>query len=319
MSAALVTGGAGFIGSHLVGRLLAQGNRVVAVDDLSLGREENLAAYRRDPNFRFVRTSVSAPGALVRLIAEEGVEAIWHLAANSDIQAGTKDRRVDLDRTFLTTFHALEASAQAGVKAFLFASTSAVFGELDGPIDEGRGPLEPISFYGAAKLASEAYVSAFARRCGFRSRIFRFPNVVGSRATHGVILDFVRRVRETGRLDVLGNGTQAKPYLHVDDLVDGMRLAAAAPGDHTTWNLAGDGLTTVRAIAEWTADAVGLPRERIAFGEGNRGWPGDVPTFRYDCARARSLGWRPRHDSDGAVRRAIAEIVAENAPVPETA
>jgi UDP-glucose 4-epimerase len=209
----LVTGGAGFIGSHLCDRLLALGAQVWCVDNLRLGRRRNIAHLTGSPAFRFVELDVLDRAALEALFREGSFDEVFHLAANSDIAAGTADIRLDLDLNQLTTVAIIEAMRANGVKRLFFASTSAIFGETDAVLHEDFAPLEPISFYGASKLAAEAYVSVFAHTFGGRAVVLRFPNVVGERATHGVIYDFLRKLEaDRSRLEVLGDGNQSKPY-----------------------------------------------------------------------------------------------------------
>jgi UDP-glucose 4-epimerase len=303
----LITGGAGFIGSRATLRLLGQGHSVCAVDDLSLGRAENLAGAAALGPFELVTMDVCAPG-LDAVFARFAPDRVLHLAANSDISRGTREPRTDLDRTFLTTFHVLDAMRRHGVRELVFASTSAIYGEAPLGIPETHGPLEPISLYGAAKLAAEAYVSAYAHLHGIASWVFRFPNVVGPNLTHGAIKDFVERLaRDRTRLEVLGNGTQTKPYIDVDDLLDAILLAVETPASPlATYNVAGEGMTSVREIAEAVRDALGYPDAQIAYGVEARGWPGDVPRFSYDTSKIRALGWRPRRTSEEAVSAAIA-------------
>ena len=307
----LVTGGAGFIGSRLVGRLLAQGDSVDVVDDFSLGTRENLAPHVSHPKLSLTAMDCLAAefGAFV---SERRPDRIVHLAANSDIQEGSRDPKTDLNRTFLTTFGVLEAMRRANVTELVLASTSAIYGSVPGAIPEDFGPLKPVSLYGAAKLASEAYASAYAHLNGLKCWIFRFPNVVGPNLTHGVIYDFVRRIgHDPTRLQVLGNGTQTKPYLDVDDLLDAIFLGIEADAlPVATYNVAGEGMTSVREIAELVRAALHLPNLRIEYGDSNRGWPGDVPTFEYDTTRIRALGWVPTKSSTVAVKAAIATEVA---------
>jgi UDP-glucose 4-epimerase len=302
----LVTGGAGFVGSRAVGRLLGLGHEVCAVDDLSLGREDNLAGASKLGPFELVKMDVCTP-ELLGLFTRVKPDRVFHLAANSDISRGSREPRTDLDRTFLSTYHVLDAMRRTGVRELVFASTSAIYGDAPLDLPETHGPLEPISLYGAAKLASEAYVSAYAHLYGISAWVFRFPNVVGPNLTHGAIFDFVQRLsRDKTRLDVLGNGTQNKPYLDVDDLLDAILLALEKPAAPVaTYNVAGEGMTSVRAIAEAVRDALGFPEATIAYGKESRGWPGDVPSFSYDTSKIRALGWKPRRTSDEAVRASI--------------
>ncbi|MFA5162193.1 MAG: NAD-dependent epimerase/dehydratase family protein [Elusimicrobiales bacterium] len=306
----LVTGGAGFIGSHVSDRLLEAGHSVVCADDLSLGRKTNIAACLGNARFEFVKADVSRPAALRRIFAAHKFGCVFHLAANSDIQAGIKDPGIDMRRTFATTSALLEAMRARGVKQLVFASTSAVYGEADRPMAEDCGPLVPVSHYGAAKLASEAWISSYCANCGIKSWIVRFPNVVGARATHGVIFDFVNRLRgNPRRLLILGDGKQRKPYLHVSDVVSGMIFVwKNAKENFNLYNLAGSGATTVDKIARFTAAAMKLGGVKFSYTGGARGWQGDVPRFDYDTAKLRRLGWKAALDSDSAVRLAACEI-----------
>jgi UDP-glucose 4-epimerase len=316
----LVTGGAGFVAATLVRRLLDRGRRVLAVDNLSRGCLQNLGASVSRDGFSFLPADMAdLAGFRTALAGHEwgrSVTEVWHLAANSDIPAGVRDPQVDLRDTFLTTFNALILMEDLGIGRLYFASSSAIYGDQgDRALTENIGPLLPISNYGAMKLASEATISAAAEKFLQQALLFRFPNVVGVPATHGVIRDFILRLRQDPRsLQVLGNGTQQKAYLHVSDLVDAMLfLADSFDGKIAPFNIGpvDDGVT-VRFIAEETVAAV-APKATIEFGQGDKGWVGDVPRFRYDVTRLQGLGWQPTLDSAGAIRRAIREIAQEEA------
>ena len=314
----LITGGAGFIGSHLCDRLLAAGHFVLAIDDFSLGTQKNIALIVNQERFRLLEGDVASPrfwqSFIVHQNGQPPFDVIWHLAANSDISAGVRDSSLDLSRTFLTTFHTLEAARMLQVKRFALASTSAVYGELDSVLHEDSAPLNPISNYGAMKLASEAAATALTASHLEKLWIFRFPNVIGPRATHGVIHDFVQKLNlNPARLEVLGDGTQCKPYLHVHELLDAMFHVVGHAGETINRYLIGPakgGGTTVRHIAESVVRAYGTHAE-IIYGKGSRGWVGDVPKFSYSIERLRSLGWYPQLSSNEAVERAVTEIVAE--------
>src|SRR6202163_1319285 len=308
----LVTGGAGFIGSHLCERLVGRGGQVWCVDNLRLGRRRNIAHLASLPAFRFVELDVLDRPALGALFGEARFDAVFHLAANSDIAAGAGDFRLDMELNQLTTVTVLEAMRSHEVKHLFFASTSAIFGETDALLHENFAPLEPISFYGASKLAAEAYVSVFAHTFGGRAVILRFPNVVGERATHGVIYDLLRKLEsDRGKLEVLGDGNQSKPYLYVGDLVAAALTAwDKAEGPLAVYHAAGIGTTSVREIVEIVVAAAGRGDTRIVYSGGDRGWPGDVPRFRYDISRLQALGWQPRRHSSEAVRYAAERILA---------
>ena len=309
---ALVTGGAGFIGSHLCDRLLAQGDEVWCVDNLHLGRRRNVAHLERSNSFHFLEQDVLARDRLEALFAEAKLDAVFHLAANSDIAAGSADPELDFRLNELTTTAVLDAMRRHGVRRLFFASTSAVFGEANAVLHEDYGPLAPISFYGASKLAAEAYISTYAHLFGLSAVVLRFPNVVGERATHGVIYDFLRKLDKNPReLEVLGDGNQTKPYLYVADLVDAILVACErSSGPLCVYHAAGIGETSVREIAEIVLAATGRSETKIRYTGGDRGWPGDVPRFRYDISRLQALGWRPQRHSTDAVRHAVERIKA---------
>jgi UDP-glucose 4-epimerase len=308
----LVTGGAGFIGSHLCDRLLERGDEVWCLDNLRLGRRRNIAHLEALPEFRFVEQDLLDQPGLTALFADAGFDAVFHLAANSDISAGAANFRLDLELNQLTTVAVLEAMRAHEVKWLFFASSSAIFGETDAVLHEDFAPLRPISFYGASKLAAEAYISVFANTFGGRAVILRFPNVVGERATHGVIYDFLRKLEtDPSRLEVLGDGKQTKPYLYVRDLIDAILTAwDKAEGPLAVYHAAGLGNTSVREIAEIVVAAAGRADTRVIFTGGDRGWPGDVPSFRYDISRLQALGWQPQRHSTDAVRHAVERIRA---------
>lgn len=313
MANILVTGAAGFIGSHLVDRLIRDGHRVVGVDNFRLGRRGNLDEAMKSGAFSFFERDVSADDFPRTFEPGCEVEWVWHLAANSDIAAGGVDPGVDLKDTFLTTFRVLEWMKTHGAGRLAFASTSAVYGVRDEAITEDSGPLFPISNYGAMKLAAEAAISAALEAWLGRADIFRFPNVIGARATHGAIFDFVRRLTHApDGLDVLGDGTQRKPYLHVSDLVDAMLLIAErADAKLNYFNIGPEDDVSVRTIAGEVVARV-APGAVIRYGSGGRGWVGDVPRFRYSTAKLRALGWTSGTTSLEAVRRAVDEIAREN-------
>lgn len=309
-----ITGVAGFIGSQLADALLADGHRVSGVDDLSLGRLAHLEGAKKSRNFLFVEGDCSGTGATAALTtaADWGgaPDMIWHLAANSDIAAGVNDALIDFSRTLTTTFATLEAAKALSVRRIAFASTSAVYGERADLLTEDSGPLLPISNYGATKLASEALISAAAEANLDRVWIFRFPNVVGPRATHGAIHDFIARLKtRPGQLDVLGDGHQTKPYLHVSELIEAMRfIVEAADAKRNVFNIGPqDEGCSVRVMAETVVGRV-APGAHIAYGEGDRGWVGDVPKFRYSTERLARLGWTPRFGSIEAIIQAVTDL-----------
>jgi UDP-glucose 4-epimerase len=313
----LITGGAGFIAANLAVRLRQRGDAVLLVDNLSNGSLSNLRALANDRLAHFAQADCADADALLAAVQASpfrNIDQVWHLAANSDIPAGVADLRVDVRDTFLTTTGVLQAMQALGLGELNFASTSAVYGDFGGAaVDEDAGPLQPISNYGAMKLASEAQIRAVCESFLARANIFRFPNVVGAPATHGVLLDFVRKLQRTpGRLEVLGDGRQKKPYLHVDDLVDAMLFATASlAAGFNVLNIgpADDGVS-VREIAEMTTALVS-PGAEIVYGTSPQGWVGDVPRFSYSLERLRRLGWRCDASSAAAIGKALKEIVQQ--------
>ena len=307
----LVTGAAGFIGSHLCDRLLAAGHQVWGVDNFHLGRPRNIAHLTGHSTFVFEELDCLDSARLNRMFASVKFDAVFHLAANSDIAAGNSDRGLDLRLNQLTTTSILETMHLHGVPRLFFSSTSAVFGEFSHPIAEGDGPLQPISFYGASKLAAEAFVSVYCHTMGIQALVFRFPNVVGERSTHGAIFDFIEKLKKNpAELLVLGDGRQTKPYLYVSDLIDAIEQAwSKMEGPMDVYNAAGSGATSVKDIARMVVSRFGTPDTKIVYGGGARGWPGDVPRFQYNVEKLRALGWTPKWDSTAAIAHAVQRIV----------
>jgi UDP-glucose 4-epimerase len=300
----VVTGGAGFVGSALAGRLVAD-NDVVVVDDLSNG---DRAAVPGDATF--VEADLTDPAA-VSDVVDGAVDAVLHLAAASK-SVESADPREQFEANTAITYNLLERMADVDVDRIAFTSSSTVYGEAPRPTPEDYGPLEPISVYGAAKLAEEALCSTYAHTHDFRVWNFRFANVVGPGLRGAVIPDFVEKLRDDpDRLAILGDGYQEKSYLHVDDCVEGMCHAIEhADGSMNTFNLGTRTTTSVRAIAAIVADVLGLD-PAYEFTGGDRGWPGDVPRMRLDVEKLAGLGWEPSLGSDEAVERAARELAAE--------
>jgi UDP-glucose 4-epimerase len=314
-----VTGGAGFVGSNLVERLMKRGGRVTVYDNLSLGRKEHLAPFLGSTRFKFVKADLLDFDRLRR--AMTGADCVWHLAANSDIGYGERYTDWDLKQGTLVTYNVLEAMRLRGVRELVFASSSAIFGDTGTKrITEKHGPLAPISFYGASKLACEGLITAFCHNYEMQAWIYRFANIVGDNATHGVVYDFVNRLRrDPTRLRILGDGKQRKPYLYVKDCVDGMLFGF----DHAdepvnVFNLGCGGSTSVDAIARIVTSGMGLRRVERSYTGGARGWKSDVPQVRFDVSKLAKLGWRATYTSDEAVRVAARAIIASTGTEPGT-
>lgn len=308
----LITGGAGFIGSHLTDELLNRDNKVVILDNLSLGRRENLDLALKNPNCTFVQGDILDDRLLNDLFDKYNFDMVFHLAANSDIARSFADPSIDLNLTFMTTFRVLMAMKSHNCKKIMFASTSAIYGQTGGiEVTEKYGPLFPASHYGAAKLSSEAFIASFVENYGFQAWITRFPNVCGERTTHGILHDFIAKLKSNpNELQVLGDGKQAKPYLYVKDLVEAILFVCDNTNDKINYfNLGVEGQTDVTKIAQMVINSMGL-QATIKYTGGDRGWIGDVPKFAYNLDKIHELGWRAHNSSDQAVQRAIDAILA---------
>lgn len=310
----LVTGGAGFIGSHAVDRLLAEGADVVVVDDLSSGNPEFLPA-----GIDLVKGDCGEPKVLAKAL--KGADAVWHLAANPEVRTGATDPAGHFDRNVVVTFALLEGMRKADVRRLAFTSTSTVYGRADVlPTPEDYGPLYPISVYGAAKLACEALIASYTGTFGLDALLFRFANVVGPRSTHGVAFDFVHKLRkDPKRLEILGDGKQTKSYCSVADTVDGMVHAVRhAPAGVHAYNIGSADAIPVTAIAGIVAGEMGL-KPTYSFTGGTKdgaGWAGDVKMMRLDTTRLERLGpgWRPKHTSEQALRIAVRSLLGKPLP-----
>jgi UDP-glucose 4-epimerase len=305
----LVVGGAGFIGSHVVARLLAEGgpeSSVVVYDNLSSGSLDRLPLLGEDERLSLVEGDVKDLDALTAAAA--GADIAFHFAANPDIAAAVTRPSIDFWEGTLLAQNVLEALRVQEVPRLVYASGSGVYGDLGTHnATEDHGPLLPISTYGASKLGCEALISSYTHMFGLSASAFRFANVVGPRQTHGVTYDFVRRLlREPNALEILGDGSQSKSYIHVEDVVDAMMLLAglARPG-FEVFNVGTDEYVTVTQIAELVVETLGLDGVELRYGGGDRGWKGDVPVVRFASERIRALGWANTHTTTEALRASI--------------
>ncbi len=306
---ALVVGGAGFIGSHLCERLVRDGHEVCCVDNFSLGNREQVASLIDSSKFIMNELDATDEEMVDRLFESFNPDYIFHLAANSDIQASAKNPDVEYRNTYTTTFCILNAMRKYGVKKLFFSSTSAVYGDKrDEVLDENTPNLTPISYYGAAKLGSEALISAFSFMNDLHSLVFRFPNVIGPRLTHGVIYDFIGRLKADGSaLRILGDGNQTKPYIYVTDLVDAIIQFMDVPQGVTLYNVGVEGATSVTQIADIICEEMGLQGVNYQYTGGEGGWKGDVPKFKYCIDKIHNAGWKAKYSSDEAVRLSVKE------------
>jgi UDP-glucose 4-epimerase len=320
MSNILVAGGAGFIGSHLVDKLLEEGNNVIVADKLVFGKR-NIQHLLDDKElnlsgrFKFYQMELADVQNTDILFNENRIDMVYHLAANSDIQKGGKEPSIDWNDTMCTTRALLESMRKSNVRKLFFASTSAIYGEiLDKALNETTGGLKPVSYYGGAKLASEALISSYTAMCDMDVVIFRFPNVIGPRLTHGVIHDFIEKLKKNPKsLEILGNGSQCKPYIYVIDLVDVItRLTREWKLGEEVYNISvNSGGTTVTRIAEIICEELELRNVDFHYTGGDRGWKGDVPRFKYDISKVLATGWVPKHTSEEAVRQTVRDTLSE--------
>jgi UDP-glucose 4-epimerase len=289
-----VTGGAGFIGSNLVDRLLADGHHVTAYDNFCTGQPEFLEAARQQPRFRLVEGDLLDPRHLTGAL--DGHDTVFHLAANADVRFGTHHPRKDLEQNTIATFNVLDAMRVQGVRRIAFSSTGSAYGEPSiFPTPEDAPFPVQTSLYGASKVAGEGLLQAFAAGFGFQVYIFRFVSILGERYTHGHVFDFYKKLlANPRRIEVLGNGRQRKSYLYVQDCIDAILLVLEkAQASVNIFNLGAQESCTVNDSLGWICEHLGVQPERSYTG-GERGWIGDSPFILLDTAKVRSLGWQPK-------------------------
>lgn len=310
MMRALVTGGAGFIGSHLCKRLVKDGYYVVAVDNLSNGVTRNLEELKGNLQFSFYEFDVNDKAKLKDVFTKYSFDMVFHLAANADVAKGEENPQEDITNTLQTTLTVLDTMRFYGVNKFFLASSSTVYGKVSGRIHESTSIMRPISHYGAAKLASEAFVCSFCNLHGFQVWIARFCNAVGPNMTHGVIPDLIRKLKQhPERLEVYGDGTQSKPYIYIDDLIEGIIcILNKSNNDYNDFLIGVDSNITVRQIAESVIEEMGV-HIPIEYEVDYTGWKGDVTKYTYDISKIKMLGWVPHYSSIEAVRLAIKQNI----------
>jgi UDP-glucose 4-epimerase len=306
----LVTGGAGFIGSNLVDRLVAAGHRVTAYDNLSSGFERYFEGARASGRFQFVKGDILDFDALRGALA--GQDFVFHLAANADVRFGTQFPRRDLEQNTIGTFNVLEAARQAGVKRVGFSSTGALYGEakvIPTP-EDGPFPVQT-SLYAASKLAGEGMLAAYCEGYGMQGYIFRFVSITGERYSHGHVYDFYKKLKaDPTRMDVLGDGTQRKSYLYVQDCIDAIELAMAKAQEKVNiFNLGTEEHCCVADSIGWICERMGI-RPELVYAGGKRGWVGDNPIILLDTKRICALGWKARSDIKQGIVRTLDYLIA---------
>ena len=312
----LVTGGAGFIGSHIVDALMIDGAEVQVIDNLSNGTLKNIKRWLGHPSFKFIKGDLLNRNDVEA--AAEKCEAVFHLAANPEVRIGFSTPEIHFEQNVISTYRLLEALRRSGSSEILvFTSSSTVYGDASEiPTPEDYGPLKPISIYGASKLASEALISSFAQTYGFKAIICRLANIIGPRSRHGVIYDFIRKLKSNPQeLEILGDGTQTKSYLYIDDCVSAMlTILEKSRRKVEIFNIGSEDWINVKKIAEIVTEEMGLKNVSFRFTggvDGGRGWKGDVKYMLLSIERLKSLGWRPKLNSAEAVRKTAKEILKE--------
>jgi len=307
----LVTGGAGFIGSHLVDHFIEKGNKVTVFDNLSSGKMEFIETHLENPDFTLIKGDLLDQEAIEK--ACEGIGFVCHVAANPDVRLGASDTRVHLDQNILATYNLLEAMRKNNTKRIAFTSTSTVYGEASiMPTPEDYGPLIPISLYGASKLACEAFITSYSHTFDMQAWIFRFANIVGPRSTHGITVDFIKLRKNANLLEVLGDGKQEKSYLHVSECVDAILFLIENSEEKVNiFNIGSEDTISATEIGKAVIEEMGLYNVEFTYTGGNRGWKGDVPKMRLGIEKMKSLGWKPVYTSEKSVRETARALLGE--------
>lgn len=307
---AIVTGGCGFIASHVVDRLVGEGHEVQAIDNMATGFRENLAGHIQSGKVKLHEFDLGDLKKTAKTL--KGADAVFHLAANADVRHGLEDNFRDIDRNLIVTYNVLESMRRNDVKKILFSSTAAAYGEPDVfPTPETYHPRQT-SFYGASKLACEGLIEAFCEAYGMQAWVYRFVSIQGERHPHGVTYDFVKKLKADPReLEILGDGTARKSYLYIGDCVDGFFLGfGEAKARVNLFNLGHTEYVNVRAVADAITDEMGFKGVKYRFTGGARGWVGDSPLVHLDTSRMQALGWRPKVSIEETVRRTVRWLLA---------
>ncbi len=307
---AFVTGGAGFVGSNLVDALMQRGYEITVYDNLISGRKEFISQHFDKDGFKFIKGDLSDIEKLKDVM--RGFEYVFHFASNPDIARSMVETDLDLREGTILTYNVLEAMRVNNVKRILYSSGSGVYGDVGAvATPEDYGPLLPISMYGASKLACEGMISAFCHMFNMQAWIFRFANVVGGRQTHGVCLDFIKKLKKNSQeLEILGDGTQSKSYIYVKDCLEAMLfIMQEAKEKVNIHNVATGDYLDVTSIANIVVEEMGLNSVQYKYTGGDRGWKGDVPLVRFNLNKIHKLGWKARYTSSEAVRLSVKEIL----------
>jgi len=310
MDKVLITGGAGFIGSHITNKLIAKGSDVVVFDNLSSGDLKNLEHLKDNKKFSFIN------GDLLKVeeidAALRKVSKVYHIAANPEVRLGETNTKTHFEQNIVASYNLLEAMRKNDVKNIIFTSTSAVYGDAKViPTSEGY-PVMPISTYGASKLAVEGMISSFCHTFGMKGIVFRFANVIGRGSNHGVIIDFIKKLKNNpNELEILGDGTQTKSYIYIDDCIEGMLFGEEKSNvNFELFNLGSEDKITVKELADLVVNGLGLNDVKYKFTGGyqGRGWKGDVKFMQLSIEKIKKLGWKPKYNSKEAVKKTVNEV-----------
>ena len=313
-----ITGGAGFIGSHIIDTLLKYKYQVIAFDNLSTGKKCWIEKHLDNKNFQFIQADILNLDDVKKSM--QGNDLVWHLAANTNIPAGFTNTELDLKNNVIGTYNVLESMRLNNIQPILFSSTGAIYGDLckRNSVTENIGPILPVSLYGASKLGCEGFIASYCSLFNLRAWMFRFGNVIGSRMKRGAIYDFIKKLnRNPAELEILGDGKQEKNYFLVEECINGMiyalknaKLTDKTPCD--IFNLGSDSITKVTTIAQLIIEEMKLENVNTYFTGGETGWEGDQPQVHILSNKMHELGWYTKHTSDEAVKIAIRRLLKEN-------
>ncbi|PIV23651.1 MAG: UDP-glucose 4-epimerase [Deltaproteobacteria bacterium CG03_land_8_20_14_0_80_45_14] len=314
MKKTLITGGAGFIGSHLIDTLLTKENTITVLDNLTTGTPQNIQQWLGNPNLTFIKADLLNPVALKKLEPNH-YDTIFHLAANPEVKIGATNPKIHFQQNITATHNLLETIRKTKNKPTLvFTSTSTVYGEPTKiPTPENYAPLKPISTYGASKLACEALISAYAHTYNFKAIIIRLANIVGPRSQHGVVHDFIQKLNKNpNKLEILGDGTQNKSYLYITDCINAILLTLQKSKEQVNiYNIGSEDQTTVTEIAKIITQEMGIKNVKFKFTggvDGGRGWKGDVKNMLLDISKLKTHEWKPKYNSQQAITKTVKHL-----------
>jgi len=314
MKKTLITGGAGFIGSHLIDTLLTKENTITVLDNLTTGTPQNIQQWLGNPNLTFIKADLLNPVALKKLEPNH-YDTIFHLAANPEVKIGATNPKIHFQQNITATHNLLETIRKSNSKPTLvFTSTSTVYGEPTKiPTPENYAPLKPISTYGASKLACEALISAYAHTYNFKAIIIRLANIVGPRSQHGVVHDFIQKLNKNpNKLEILGDGTQNKSYLYITDCINAILLTLQKSKEQVNiYNIGSEDQTTVTEIAKIITQEMGIKNVKFKFTggvDGGRGWKGDVKNMLLDISKLKTHEWKPKYNSQQAITKTVKHL-----------